>query len=163
VSTLLAVYNWTPWQTRFADVSKFSIELFSALPRLRENAGSVWRQADINAQIEGWSRYSAAQPGRALGKAQLAQPALAEEPPPALPAVVPSPAAAPTAKIKVLAMGRAPLADEQLPEGGLIPELLRSGLGKARPSGAGSEIELQWTTAVPVKSLLSDASVDLSL
>jgi ABC-type amino acid transport substrate-binding protein len=164
VSTLLAVYNWTPSQARFADVSKFSTGLFSALPRLRENAGSLWRQADINAQIEGWPRYSAAQPSRALGKAQLAQPALAEEPPPALPPVVQtSPAAAPTAKIKVLAMGRAPLADEQLPEGGLIPELLRSSLGKARPSGAGSEIELRWTMAAPVKSLLSDDSVDISL
>jgi ABC-type amino acid transport substrate-binding protein len=164
VSTLLAVYNWTPSQARFADVSKFSTALFSALPRLRENAGSLWRQADINAPIEGWPRYSAAQPSRALGKAQLAQPALAEEPPPALPPVLQtSPAAAPTAKIKVLAMGRAPLADEQLPEGGLIPDLLRSSLGKARPSGAGSEIELRWTTAAPVKSLLSDTSVDISL
>jgi ABC-type amino acid transport substrate-binding protein len=164
VSTLLAVYNWTPSQARFADVSKFSTGLFSALPRLRGNAGSLWRQADINAQIEGWRRYSAAQPSRALGKAQLAQPALAEEPPPALPPVVQtSPAAAPTAKIRVLAMGRAPLADEQLPEGGLIPDLLRSSLGKARPSGAGSEIELRWTTAAPVKSLLSDTSVDISL
>jgi ABC-type amino acid transport substrate-binding protein len=165
VSTLLAVYNWTPSQARFADVSKFSTELFSALPRVRENAGSVWRQADINAQIEGWPRYSAAQPSRALGKAQLAQPALAEEPPPALPPVVQSSpaAAAPTAKIKVLAMGRAPLADEQLPEGGLIPELLRSSLDKARPSGTGSQIELRWTMAAPVKSLLSDDSVDVSL
>jgi hypothetical protein len=164
VSTLLAVYNWTPSQARFADVSKFSTGLFSALPRLREHAGSLWRQADINAQIEGWRRYSAAQPSRALGKAQLAQPVLTEEPPPALPPVLQtSPAAVPTAKIKVLAMGRAPLADEQLPEGGLIPDLLRSSLGKAGPSGAGSEIELRWTTAAPVKSLLSDTSVDISL
>ena len=60
-------------------------------------------------------------------------------------------------------MARAPLADEQRPEGGLIPELLRSSLDKARPGGAGSEIELRWTTAAPVKSLLSDASIDISL
>jgi uncharacterized protein len=169
VSTLLAVYNWTPSQGRFADVSNFATGLFSALPRLRQNAGSLWRQADLNAQIEGWPRYGAAQRGRALDKAQLGQPALAEEPQAALPpAVEAAPAAAATAKIKVLAMARAPLADEQQPEGGLIPELLRSSLGKARigkgsVGGAGSEIELRWTAAAPVKSLLSDASIDISL
>jgi ABC-type amino acid transport substrate-binding protein len=165
VSTLLAVYNWRPSQARFADVSKFSTGLFSALARLRQNSGSVWRQADISAQIEGWPRHSAAQPSRALGKAQPAPPALPEETTAAIPpAVEPSPVAAdrPT-KITVLAMGRAPLADEQLPGGGLIPELLRSSLGKARPSGAGSEIELRWTMAAPVKSLLSDTSIDISL
>lgn len=163
VSTLLAVYNWMPSQRRFADVSSFATGLFAALPRLRQNAGSLWRQADISAQIEGWPRYSAAQPGRAPGKAQLAQPALAEEPQAALPPAAEAAPAAATPKITVLAMARAPLADEQRPEGGLIPELLRSSLGKARPGGAGSEIELRWTTAAPVKSLLSDASIDISL
>jgi uncharacterized protein len=165
VSTLLAVYNWTPSQGRFADVSNFATGLFSALPRLRQNAASLWRQADLNAQIEGWPRYSAAQPDRALDKAQLAQPALTEEPQAALPpAADAAPAAAAASpKITVLAMARAPLADEQRPEGGLIPELLRSSLDKARPGGAGSEIELRWTTAAPVKSLLSDASIDISL
>jgi ABC-type amino acid transport substrate-binding protein len=162
VSTVLAVYNWMPSQRRFADVSSFASGLFSALPRLRQNAGSLWRQADLNAQIEGWPRYSAAQ--RALDKAQFGQPAIAEEPQAALPpAVEAAPAAPATAKIKVLAMARAPLADEQRPEGGLIPELLRSSLEKARPGGAGPEIELRWTTAAPVKSLLSDASIDISL
>jgi hypothetical protein len=53
VSTLLAVYNWTPTQGRFADVSSFAKGLFSAVPRLRQNAGSLWRQANISAQIEG--------------------------------------------------------------------------------------------------------------
>lgn len=164
VSTVLAVYNWTSSQARFADVSNFSNRLFSALPRLRRNASSVWRQADINAQIAGWPRYSAAQPARVLGKEQLAQLALVEQPQAALPpAGGLSPGAASTTKIKVLAMGRAPLAEEQLPEGGLILELLRSSLSRTRPSGARSEIELRWTTATPVKSLLSDASIDISL
>lgn len=174
VSTLLAVYNWTPSQARFADVSNFATGLFAALPRLRQNTGSLWRQADLSAQIEGWARHSAAQRGRALAEAQLAQPALAEEPQAALPpAVDAAPAAAASPKITVLAMARAPLADEQLPEGGLIPELLRRSLGKATLDkgslgkgslgGAGAEIELRWTAAAPVKSLLSDASIDISL
>jgi hypothetical protein len=58
-------------------------------------------------------------------------------------------------------MGRAPLAEPQLPAGGLIPELLRSSLSKA--SLGRSEIELRWATAAPVKSLLSDDSIDISL
>jgi len=162
VSTLLAVYNWGSSQTRFADVAGFSNGLFAALPKLRQNAGSIWRQADINGQIAGWSRYSAAQPGRALGKEQLAELALVE-PPLATLAPLASPGASATSKITVLAMGRAPLAEAQLPQGGLIPELLRMSLNRGKPSGGRSEIELRWTTAAPVKSLLSDASIDISL
>jgi ABC-type amino acid transport substrate-binding protein len=163
VSTLLAVYNWTSTQARFADVSSFSTRLFAALPRLRQNAGSVWRQADINAQIAGWSRYSAVQPARGLSKEQLAQLALAERPQAMLPPVgdASTGAVAAPPKITVLAMGRAPLAEPQLPAGGLIPELLRSSLSKARLGRP--EIELRWATAAPVKALLSDDTIDISL
>jgi uncharacterized protein len=164
VSTLLAVYNWTSSQPRFADVSSFASGLFAALPRLRQNAGSIWRQADINSQIPGWPRYSEAQPSRALSKEQLAQLTLIERPQAALPPLAATSAGvAASSKITVLAMGRAPLAEEKLPEGGLIPELLRTSLSRGKPSGGRSEIELRWTTAAPVKSLLSDASIDISL
>jgi ABC-type amino acid transport substrate-binding protein len=164
VSTLLAVYNWTSAQPRYADVSAFSTRLFAALARLRQNASSVWRQADVNAQIAGWSRYSAAQPARGLSKEQLARLALAERPQAMLPPVGDAATATvATPKITVLAMGRAPLAEPQLPAGGLIPELLRSSLSKARPGDGRSEIELRWATAAPVKSLLSDDSIDISL
>ena len=162
VSTLLAVYNWTSAQLRYADVSGFSSRLFAALPRLRQNASSVWREADINAQIGGWSRYSAAQPGRGLSKEQLAQLAQVERPKAMLPPVGEAATGGVAAhKITILAMGRAPLAEPQLPAGGLIPELLRSSLSKARLGR--SEIELRWATATPVKSLLSDDSIDISL
>ena len=162
VSTLLAVYNWTSAQARYADVSGFSTRLFAALPRLRQNASSVWRQADIDAQIGGWSRYSAVQPARGLSKEQLAQLTLVERPRAMLPPVGDAAAGAVAApKITVLAMGRAPLAEPQLPAGGLILELLRSSLSKARLGR--SEIELRWATATPVKSLLSDDSIDISL
>jgi len=165
VSTLLAVYNWTSAQPRYADVSGFSTRLFAAIARLRQNAGSVWRQADVNAQIAGWSRYSAAQPARGLSKEQLAQLALAERPQAMLSPAgdAATGAVAATPKITVLVMGRAPLAEPQLPAGGLIPELLRSSLSKARPGGGRSEIELRWATAAPVKALLSDDSIDISL
>jgi polar amino acid transport system substrate-binding protein len=163
VSTLLAVYNWKPSQKRYADVSQFSSGLFAALAQLRRNTDSVWRQADINAKIEGWPRYSAAQRGRALGKAKLAELAAVEPRQAALPPVATSAAPTKSPKIRVLAMDRAPLAEEQLPDGGLIPELLRSSLSKAMPDGGRSDIELRWTTAASVKSLLSDASIDISV
>src|SRR5262249_43297816 len=99
-----------------------------------------------------------------LGKAQLDELAVVEQPQAALPpALETPPPTPPTPKIKVLAMGRAPLAGEQLPEGGLIPELLRSSLSKARLGAGRSEIELRWATEAPIKSLLSDASIDISL
>jgi len=176
VSTLLATYNRTPTQRRFADVSSLASGLVSAIPKLRQNAGSLWQQADLGAQIEGWPRYnvaqrSRAQPARPPGPAPL--PA-AEDVTAALPPAVetaraaPAAATAATASIKVLAIGRAPLADEQRPEGGLLPELLRSSLGKATlgkegPAGTDPQIELKWTTAAPLKSLLTDGSIDISL
>ena len=74
VSTLLAVFNWAPSQRRYANVANFMQGLFSALPELRQQRlSTIWRQADINAQIPGWTRHAAAAPSRVLGKAQLAE------------------------------------------------------------------------------------------
>jgi ABC-type amino acid transport substrate-binding protein len=167
VSTLLAVYDWNPSQARFAGVSSFMGGLFSALPSLRQrNPGSVWRQADINAQLAGWTRHSAARPDRVLAQAQLAELAVVEQPQVALPPLAqqPSEAMPQTPNIKVLAIGRAPLADEKLPDGGLIPALVGSSLNRAGPGGAaGAKVEMRWTTEPPIRSLLGDASVDISL
>jgi ABC-type amino acid transport substrate-binding protein len=164
VSTLLAVYDWKPSQARFAGVSSFMGGLFSALPSLRQgNPGSVWRQANIDAQIGGWTRHSAARPDRVLSKAQLVELAVVEQPQVALPPQA-SEAIPQTPNIKVLAIGRAPLADEQLPGGGLIPALVGSSLNNASPGGpARAKVEMRWTTTPPIRSLLGDASVDISL
>jgi len=171
VSTLLAAYNRTATQRRSADMSSFAGELASTIPKLRQNAGSLWQQADLGAPIEGWLRYNTAQRGRAQPARPAAPatlPAAAEDVtaalPPAVEAAPAAPAAPPAAaNIKVLAIARAPLADEQRPEGGLLPELLRDSLDKAKPGGASADIELKWTTAAPVKSLLTDGSIDISL
>jgi hypothetical protein len=169
VSTILAVYNWTNSHERFANVSRFVTGLFTALPTLREqNAGSLWRQADIRAEVTGWSRFSEAYPGRQLGKAQLAELAVVERPRAALPpaASVPSASAAPHSEtVRVLAFARAPFADEQMPNGGLIPALVERSLSMTSRSGnAGLAIEMRWARAAPpIPSLLSDASIDISL
>jgi hypothetical protein len=143
VSTLLAVYDWTSAQARFADVSSFSTRLFAALPRLRQNASSVWRQADINAQIAGWSRYSAAQPARGLSKEQLAQLALVDRPQAMLPPLADARRLRPRPKITVLAMGRAPLAEAHCRQA-VDPGIARR-WSKATGGGR-SEIELRWVT-----------------
>ena len=172
VSTLLAVYNWVPTQgVRYVTVSSFMLRLLSALPGLRQqNIGTIWRQVDINAKIPGWTRHAGAGPGRALGKLQLAELAAVERPQAALPLPPPPPQPPPRAaverpKIRVLAIGRAPLADEGLSDGGLITALVTTSLGAAAPGGAmPSDIELRWTKAglPPIRALLGDSSIDIS-
>jgi ABC-type amino acid transport substrate-binding protein len=65
-----------------------------------------------------------------------------------------------TSKLRVLAIARAPLADEHLPEGGLILSLLRAGLGTSRADRF-EELGLQWTKAALPQ--IDTAKVDLIL
>ena len=60
----------------------------------------------------------------------------------------------------MLAIGRAPLADEHLSDGGLIMALLSASLSKARPGdAAGSDIDVRWAKAElpPIRALLGDS------
>ena len=98
VSTILAVYNWSPKRgERYVNVTNFMQRFFSALPGLRQQGtGAFWRQVDVNATVLGWTRHAAAEPARALGRAQLAalanvDPTPAMLPPPA-PTLAPPPA-----------------------------------------------------------------------
>src|SRR5262249_246841 len=47
VSALLAVFNWTPAQGRYADATNFITALFANFKGLRQQ-NSIWRQADIS-------------------------------------------------------------------------------------------------------------------
>ena len=167
VSTILAVYNWSPKRgERYVNVTNFMHRFFSALPGLRQQStGAFWRQVDVNATVFGWTRHAAAEPARALGRAQLAalanvDPTPAMLPPPA-PTLAPPPAH--KSRIKVAVFGRAPLADEHLSDGGLITALVQSSLTAAQPA-SGAEIELQWgkDALSPIRSLLSDAAIAMS-
>lgn len=62
-------------------------------------------------------------------------------------------------KVRVLTIARAPLADEHLPEGGLILALVRASLGHA----GFEELGLQWTKAAPAPPLLDAAAIDVAL
>ncbi len=132
VSTVLAVFDWAPQQSRYENVANFVYGLFELVPKLREQPTStIWRQADINASVPGWLRYGPANPRTVLSPLQLATLANVEKPvpqlaTPALPSKVDS--QAPKA-LSLLAINRAPLADETAQDGGLIIALLSKGLG----------------------------------
>lgn len=167
VSTLLAVFNWTPLHGRYADVTNFMAAFFMNLKGLREQtSNSIWRQADIAAQSPGWTRFPAVQPNQVLKPAQLAELAVIEQP---LAALAPEsePSLAPTQKakhIRVLAVGRAPLADQRLPGGGLITALLNASLSMADRRDARPEIDVRWTASLPtIRILQSESAIDLSL
>jgi uncharacterized protein len=168
VSALLAVFNWTPSHGRYADVTNFITAFFMSLKGLREQtSNSIWRQADISAQSPGWTRFPAAQPNQVLKPAQLAGLAVIERPTAALaPEVGPSPAPTQEVKhIRVLAAGRAPLADQHLPGGGLITALLNAALRMADRRDTGRlEIDVRWTATLPtIRILQSENAIDLSL
>jgi uncharacterized protein len=168
VSTLLAVFNWTPLHGRYADVTNFMAAFFMNLKGLREQtSNSIWRQADIAAQSPGWTRFPAVQPNQVLKPAQLAELAVIEPPLATLaPEGQPSPAPTQRAKhIRVLAVGRAPLADQHLPDGGLITALLKASLSMAdRRDGGRSEVDVGWTATLPtIRILQSEGAIDLSL
>jgi hypothetical protein len=62
-----------------------------------------------------------------------------------------------TSKIRILAVGAPPLADPQLPEGGLVLALVNASLGP-EPGSA-----VRWSTAAVAPQMLADPSADLVL
>jgi TRAP-type uncharacterized transport system substrate-binding protein len=168
VSTLLVARAANLPRSDASDVPAFIDAFYSALPELRrQSPTSIWRRADLNSLSPGWTRHPAAEPGRVLDAAQLADLARAK-PPEAILSLPHDPGQEPVQgrKIGLLAAGRAPLTDERLPDGGLATALLSNALSGAQPSeGMPAEIEVRWTKSAvpPVQALLSDRSIDLYL
>jgi uncharacterized protein len=167
VSALLVVFNWTPSRGRFGDVTNFVSALYRNLKGLRQAPDSVWRQADIAAQSPGWLRFPAVLPDKVLTRAQRAELAAVERPAVVLPPAsgASEPGGQAIRHLRVLAADRAPLADQHLPDGGLIAALLNASLGMAGKHGAGpTEIDMNWTSTRPMMELLqNESTVDLSL
>jgi ABC-type amino acid transport substrate-binding protein len=65
-------------------------------------------------------------------------------------------------KLRILAVSAPPLADEQLPEGGLAVALVSASLGRPG-SGADAETSVRWTKDTLTPQTLADPSVDLAL
>jgi uncharacterized protein len=167
VSALLAVFNWTPTQGRYADVTNFIAAVFLNLKGLRQPSNSIWRQADISASSPGWTRFPAFMPQQVLTSAQVSELAVVERPVFALaPAAVPGLTKDQRIKrIRVLAAERAPLADRHLPDGGLIAALVNASLRMAdQRDGGRSEIDMNWTSTLPtIERLQNESTIDLSL
>jgi hypothetical protein len=73
-------------------------------------------------------------------------------------------AAAVPSKVRALAIQRVPLADERLPDGGLIVALVRASLAKSGPDAAAlSQVDVRWTAGAPTVTLLTDPLIDLTL
>jgi hypothetical protein len=70
--------------------------------------------------------------------------------------------AANTSKVRILAVGVPPLADEQLPDGGVVLALVGASLGRGA-QGAVLESSVKWTSESLTPKHLTDSSVDLSL
>jgi hypothetical protein len=63
-------------------------------------------------------------------------------------------------KVRILAIGTPPLADQQLPDGGVVLALVSAGLSRA---GAAAESGVRWTGETLTPDVLKDPSIDLSL
>jgi uncharacterized protein len=168
VSTLLAARATNPPRSGSSNVRAFIDAFYLALPGLRgQSPTSIWWRADINSLSPGWTRHPAAEPRRVLSGAQLTELARAKTSEAILRAPgEPGQEAVRRRKIRLLAIGRAPLTDERLPDGGLATALVSNSLSDAQPpAGMPSEIEVRWTksAAPPILSVLSDRSIDLFL
>lgn len=167
-SLLVARAAEDPSRIGSSDVQSFIGALYLALPALRrKSAASIWRRAEINSISPGWTRHPAADPERVLAAAQLADLARTKTSEAILRAPnEPQQGVVQRRKIRLLAMGRAPLTEERLPDGGLATALVSSGLSAMHSSeGMASEIEVRWSKSAvpPIQSLLSDRSIDLFL
>lgn len=80
---------------------------------------------------------------------------------PSLAARAQAPPANAEPKIRILSVSTPPLADQQLPEGGLLPALVKASLGRSK-SGEVPKIEVRWATTL-TQQVLNDPTVDLLL
>ena len=162
VNIMAEVPGWTrfkpaqDWLDKRADQEKRIAEKFKAyvreIPGQRESAS----ETELFRQFLEWR-------GTRLLPSRPAEPALLERTPVAL---LPPDKPVEKPKIRVLAAGRAPLAEQSLPDGGLITALVSSSLGKAGQGDATpSEIDVLWAKSAqaPIQSLLNDRSIDISL
>jgi TRAP-type uncharacterized transport system substrate-binding protein len=162
VNITAQVPGWTrfkpaqDWLDKKAELEKGTAEKFNVYARERRAAHDSASESELFRQFLEWrgTRHLPPQP---------AEPAIVERTPVAL---VPPAKPVQKPKIRLLAAGRAPLAEQSLPDGGLITALVSSSLGKAGQGDASSsEIDVLWAKSAqaPIQSLLNDRSIDISL
>ncbi|MGO9487350.1 MAG: hypothetical protein ACLPX9_22685 [Rhodomicrobium sp.] len=147
VTALLAAFDWSPKQGRYADAITFVDRVFALAPKLRQhNPDSPFSRTDLRTQLPGWKYF-----GPAEGLAKAAPPVAAKEdnlafvapsaphdtpPPPSAPGAEPSSAAN---TLRIVAASQPPLLSAQDKDGGIILKILTSALG-----AAGVPVSVQW-------------------
>lgn len=155
VTTLLAAFDWSNKQSRFADVSKFVEKFFAVLPQLRaSHPESPWSLTDVREALPGWEVYAPAQAP------------LAAALPPTAKAAGPKPLISmedkgrPSEALKLSVIARPPLTNPREPDGGIILKLFSEAL-----AASGMQISVAWSDgeAAQLDTLLNTKTADAAL
>jgi ABC-type amino acid transport substrate-binding protein len=142
VTTLLAAFDWNAKQGRYADAVAFVEKFFALVPQFRARyPDSAFSKTELRMELPGWKRFAPAEP-----LAAALPPVPVREDRASLPA---SPKAqSPEGALKVAAVARPPLTNEQEKGGGVALQIFTGAL-----NAAGIPVSLQW--AGSEKELLS--------
>jgi ABC-type amino acid transport substrate-binding protein len=155
VAALLAGYDWSTKQSRYTDVVNFVENFFALVPKIRaHNPASPFSRTDVRTNSPGWKRF-----GPAEAYAATAQPASIKED--SLPLLKSSTEVFPSAgALKVIAVARPPLTNEQDKDGGVVLTILTGAL-----NAVGVPISIQWvdTERELLDGLFTNKSADVGL
>jgi ABC-type amino acid transport substrate-binding protein len=130
VTTLLAAFDWSAKQGRYADVVGFVAKFFELVPQIRARyPGSLFSKTDLRTDLPGWKRFG---PAEALAAAVPRLPVKEGGAP-----VLSSPSR--EGALKVAAVARPPLTSEQDKGGGVALKIFTASL-----NAAGIPVSLQW-------------------
>jgi ABC-type amino acid transport substrate-binding protein len=133
VTTLLAAFDWSAKQGRYADVVSFVEKFFALVPQFRARyPDSVFSRTDLRTDLPGWKRFG---PAEALAVAVPPVSAKEDRTPIALSRKPQSSEDA----LKVVAVARPPLTNEQDNGGGVALKIFAGAL-----NAAGIPVSLQW-------------------
>jgi polar amino acid transport system substrate-binding protein len=153
VPTLLAVFDWKPGGTRYPAVARFVEKLVGHTAEAASfEDGRAWREIAPDAGISRWQRFQAALEAierTATARKALPRPAVDETVAAVTPTATGTLAAtslvtaqSPTVSLlRVVAGRRQPLVDDTQQGGGIVTEILTSGLAADGASG----VELTWS------------------
>jgi ABC-type amino acid transport substrate-binding protein len=133
VTTLLAAFDWSAKQGRYADAVAFVEKFFAIVPQFRARyPDSAFSRTELRMDLPGWKRFAPAEP-----LAAALPPLPVREERASLLAVLK--AQSPEGALKVTAVARPPLTSEQDKGGGVALQIFTGAL-----SAAGVPVSLQW-------------------
>jgi uncharacterized protein len=133
ITSLLAAFDWNAKQGRYPDAVAFVEKFFALVPQFRaRHPDSAFSRTDLRMELPGWKRFGPAEP-----LAAALPPVLIREDRAA--SVSPPKAQSAEGALKVAAVARPPLTNEQEKGGGIALQILASAL-----NAAGIPITLQW-------------------